>query len=257
MRVYARRLVVISTAHEFSKAVRAHRFERVALDAAALAVASESLAETGLLLVGEPHGVYETPAVLYAIIDALDVRAVALEWSHDELGGHVDRSLANGSLEFDEYWALPPSAEFFAGDGRITAGHFALLERLRAEDRLDQLILYDRLDPEPPPEWHVRDREMAERLLATWDDRHPLLVLTGAFHAQTTPLADGEPMGHHLANTRSRLAPAMLDYSAGQCWSRGATHDVSGPMPSSPITMRLTQATPAVVPGRRATADMG
>jgi hypothetical protein len=242
--------VVASSPKEFAEAVRAYRFEGVDLDHAAIDAAGGTLAETGLLLVGEPHGVSETPAVLYALIAALGIRAVGFEWSHDELDGHVRRSLASGSFDFDDYWALPESSELFAGDGRITAGHFALLERLRSEDLLDQLILYDRLDPDPPPAWHVRDREMAERLLTTWDDHNPLLVVTGAFHAQTTPLVDGEPMGWHLANARPALEPAMLDYAEGRCWSRGASHDVSGPMPPAPITLALPHATAATVPGK-------
>jgi hypothetical protein len=91
---------------------------------------------------------------------------------------------------------------------------------------------------------------MAERLLTTWDDHNPLLVVTGAFHAQTTPLVDGEPMGWHLANARPALEPAMLDYAEGRCWSRGASHDVSGPMPPAPITLALPHATAATVPGK-------
>jgi hypothetical protein len=238
----------------FAEAVCTYPFERVELDHAAIDAARRTLAETGLLLVGEPHGASETPAVLHALITTLGIRAVGFEWSHDELDGLVRRSLASGSFDFDDYWALPACSELFAGDGRITAGHFALLERLWAEDRLDQLILYDRLDPDPAPEWHVRDSEMAERLLTVWDDRSPLLVLTGAFHAQTTPFVDGEPMGRHLANARPALKPAMLDYAEGHCWSRGTTHDVSGPMPPAPITLALARATPAVVPAARETA---
>jgi hypothetical protein len=240
--------LVVSSPTEFAEAVRTYRLAGALPDQAGVDAAARTLAETGLLLIGEPHGVHETPAVLYTLIATLGIRAVGFEWSHDELDGRVQRSLANGSFDFADYWSLPASTEFFAGDGRITAGHFALLERLRADDRLDQLILYDRLDPDPLPEWHERDREMAERLLTTWDDRSPLLVLTGAFHAQTTTQVDGEPMGSHLANARPRLAPAMLDYATGHCWSRD-THDVSGPMPAAPITLRLAHATPAAVPG--------
>jgi hypothetical protein len=243
--------VVVSSPEEFVETVRTHRLDGVELDRAAVDAAAGTLAKTGLLLVGEPHGVAETPAVLYALVSALGIRAVGLEWSHDELGGLVGRSLADASFDFAGYWALPASAEFFAGDGRITAGHFALIERLRAEDRLDQLILYDRLDPDPLPEWHVRDREMAERLLAIWDDRHALLVVTGAFHAQTVPLVDGEPMGCHLAAARAGIEPVMLGYAGGRCWSHGAAHDLSGPMPDAPIVLPLPRATPAIVPGPR------
>ena len=204
-------------------------------------------------MIGEAHGVRETPSVLYALAVALDARAVAFEWSHEETDGPLQTFLGRGSFDFDELWSLSADAEFFCGDGRITAGHFALLERLRREERLAQAIVFDRLYPESAEDWaeHVRMREpeMAARLLAEWDRRSPLLVLTGAFHAQLEA-AEGEPMAAYLAESLPTLQPAMLDYASGRCWSRGELHDVSGPMPPAPITFRLGEATPAIVPGR-------
>ena len=162
----------------------------------------------------------------------------------------VQRFLQHGSFDFEQLWAaLPASAEFFCGDGRITAGHFALLRRLREEGRLDQVIVFDRLDhPAPTQDRFLRDREMAERLLREWDANIPLLVLTGASHAQLAA-PEGETMARHLARRQPELLTAMLDYTSGQSWSRGATHDVSGPMPAAPITLSVAMATPATVPG--------
>jgi hypothetical protein len=238
--------VVVSAPEDFAAAVRAHRFREFAFDGGAVALARASLAEAGLLVVGEPHGVYETPGVLYSLACALDTRAVAFEWSHEEMNETVQSFLVSGSFHFDRLWSLPESAEFFWGDGRIAAGHFALLQRLRDEGRLDQVIVFDRLDPESPDPV-VRDREMAQRLLAEWDDAAPLLVLIGAFHAQLEA-DEGETTTTHLARHRPGLRPAMLDYSGGQCWSR-ELHDVSGPILPAPIRLRLPEATPAVVPG--------
>lgn len=245
--------MVVSSSHDFQAAVRGYRFDRFAFDAEALALARTSLAETGLLVVGESHGVYETPSALYSLAAGLDTRAVALEWSHEEMDDPVQDFVRRGSFDFERLWSLPPSAEFFSGDGRIAAGHFALLQRLRDEGRLDQVVVFDRLDPEPPREdWLMREGEMAERLLAEWDDRVPLLVLTGAFHAQLGA-EEGETMANYLARQRPGLRPAMLDYAHGQCWSR-ELHDVSASMPSAPITLRLPEATPAIVPGHAATS---
>ncbi len=104
-----------------------------------------------MLVVGEFHGVRETPGVLYSLASACKTRAVAFEWSHEEMNESVQDFVRSGSFDFDRLWALPTGAEFFSGDGRITAGHFALLKRLRDEGRLDQVIAFDRLDPEPEP----------------------------------------------------------------------------------------------------------
>ncbi len=240
--------MVVSSPNEFGGAVREYRFTELAFERETVARARRTTAEAGLLVVGEPHGVRETPNVLHSLAAALGARAVAFEWSHEEMDDPVQDFIRGGSFDFDRLWSLPASAEFFCGDGRITAGHFALLQRLRDERRLDQVILFDRLDPEPPPaDWLSRERELADRLLGEWDDRLPLLVLTGAFHAQLRA-PEGETMATHLARRRPRLQPAMLDYASGRCWYRGL-RDVSGPVPEAPITLRVPEATPAVVPG--------
>ena len=69
----------------FSAAVVAHPFGNFAFEPEVLSAAAACLAEAGLLVVGEPHGVRETPSVLYALASALGTRAVALEWSHEEM----------------------------------------------------------------------------------------------------------------------------------------------------------------------------
>jgi hypothetical protein len=218
------------TAAEFVDAVRAYRFEQHPLDAAALSLAAQSISDSGLLIVGEPHGVRETPSVLYQLASTLGTRAIALEWSHEEVDQPLQAFVRGGPFDFEALWSLPGTAEFFCGDGRITAGHFALLERLREEGMLEQAIAFDRLDPEPLPEWQVRDREMAERLLAEWRGA-PLLVPTGGFHAQP----QGETMAAHLARARPGLSSAILDYGHAE-------------VPEAPIVLRLPPGSRAVVP---------
>lgn len=60
----------------------------------------------------------ETPSVLYALASALGTRAVALEWSHEEMEAPLQEFLCSGSFDFDRLWSFPASAEFFCGDGR-------------------------------------------------------------------------------------------------------------------------------------------
>ena len=210
--------MVISSPEEFAAAVDAYRLAEIAVD-------TSSIREPGLLFVGESHGVRENPDALYALAGRLGTRAVAFEWSHEELQAPLDAFLETGSFDFEELWSLPPSAEFFCGDGRITTGHFALLDRLRREDRLDQVIASDRLDPVPlPDDWQVRDREMAERLLAEWDRRVPMLVLVGGDHARLDA-TDGMTMAMVVARAYPGVQSLMLDYPRGL----SKTADVPGP----------------------------
>ena len=236
--------MVVRSPGEFAAAVRAHAFGGQALDRGAVARARQSLAAAGLLVVGEPHGVRETPGVLLSLARALGTRAVAFEWSWEELNEPVQAFVAGGAFEFERIWSIPPSAEFFSGDGRVTAGHFALLERLRTEGRLEQAILIDRLDPVPPPEPRARERALADRLLREWDGARPLLVLVGAGHAL---LDAGETMASCLARRRPALEPVLLAYARGHGWFHGP-YEVSPPPVSRATVLRLPLATPAVVP---------
>lgn len=63
----------------------AHPFGDFTLDPEMLARAASTAATSELLVIGEPHGVRETPSVLYALAAALGTRAIALEWSHEEM----------------------------------------------------------------------------------------------------------------------------------------------------------------------------
>ncbi len=231
----------------FAAAIRAHVLDTVALDAGSVERIRAPLAGGGVLLVGEPHGVRETPSVLYALANALDVGTIAFEWSHDEVDDVVQSFVRTGTLDLERLWSLPEPAEALCGDGRVTAGHFALLRRLREEGRLDGVILFDRLDPEPPlDDWRVRDREMAERLLEEWNRKGVVLAAAGALHAQVELRGT---FAHELAQTVP-VHTAVIAYAAGSYWSRGVEHELPGTIPDAETRLPVASATPAVVPGR-------
>ena len=130
----------------FERAVADYRLTDLAPRGEALAVAAASLDRTGLFLLGEAHGVAQTPLAILALAWRLGVRALAFEWSYDELDDVVQPVLSTGSVASDALWRLPPSAEVFSGDGRFTAGHVRLLEHLG--DQLDRIVLLDRVGAE-------------------------------------------------------------------------------------------------------------
>ena len=85
---------------------------------AAMAAARRSLEESGLLLLGEVHGVRENPLLARALMQALGLSGLALEW-HEDLAPVIEAFLATGTLA--DHWLL------WSGDGRITARRLAVL----------------------------------------------------------------------------------------------------------------------------------
>jgi hypothetical protein len=176
------------TPADFRAAVDAYRFQ-----------ATAPPHPEGSILIGHAHGhraAWE-PALLYALACETDTVALAFEWSNDELRALVDRVFERGQFDLDALWELPPGAETFCGDGRFTAGHVALLERLVAERRLEQVILFDRVDWVQPE----RSTQMATRLALDWDRAHRLVAIVGAGHLSV--------FRAHLPE----LAVVELDYS--------------------------------------------
>jgi hypothetical protein len=172
------------------------RFERGVRDGL-----DQALDRTGLFLLGEVHGVAETPLVLYTLFHAFGFRALALEWE-TELRQCVQRFLGGDPLE------LP----FAPPDGRVTAGHFALLRQLSAEGVLEQFVFMDRTTNDWIGEWDDRDAGMAEELIRERRPEVRTLVVAGGFHVHTEPQADGRPLGERLASAVPGLATRQIRY---------------------------------------------
>jgi hypothetical protein len=196
----------------FEAAVDAYDLETAGVDTAPARDALE--ASGGLLVLGESHGVEQTPAVVYVLLRELGIRRLALEWAEEEL-----RAVAEGDL--DALWALPPEAEAFSGDGRLTAGHLALLRSAR----LDEVVLLDRVGSEG----ESRSLAMLERLLAA---PRPLLAVVGA---------------GHVTRELPGVRPVLLAWDGGRVWFHGE-NDLSTDLPELPIELPLPPARAATVP---------
>lgn len=208
----------------FHRAIEAYDVAASELDADTTRHLRDQLSLGRILLVGEPHGVHETPAILYGLIHAIGAKAVGLEWPTEEFGGVARALLAGDPPDWNALWRRPRGV-FRRGDGRVTAGHFAVLRRLAAEDQLQQIVLFDAPDTS-------RERGMAEQLLRAWDRRLPIIVLVGAKHAVPSellrrflPLVGGDDvdatMAGHLASELPGLSIALLEYASGRGWHHG------------------------------------
>jgi hypothetical protein len=110
---------------EFRQAVSDFPVEELEVDAepAAQAEAEQSLAESGFLLLGEVHGVRENPLIIAALLRAFGLTRLALEWPA-ELAPVISAFLTGEALADDP--------QLWSGDGRITAGHLAVLRERAA-----------------------------------------------------------------------------------------------------------------------------
>ena len=126
------------------------------LEPAALAAACRSLAESGLLLLGEIHGVRENPLLIRALMTALGATGLALEW---------DENLAPVVDDFVRGVPLRDHRLLWSGDGRITAGHLAVLREGVTAGWLRTLTLFGGTGG-VDWDWSARDAAMARRVLA-------------------------------------------------------------------------------------------
>ncbi|MBB5774701.1 hypothetical protein [Nonomuraea jabiensis] len=172
------------------------------VEAKALDLAARSLAESGLLLLGEVHGVRENPLIVQGLMRALRVTTLALEWP-EQLKPELNAYLAaQGGLDHPLWWT---------GDGRITAGHFAVLKAMKGV----RIILFDGLAL--TPDWSQRDAAMARRILDAHSE--PTLVLAGNAHTQTFATDLGTPMGAHLTAARPAMRSIRIAYGTGSFYN--------------------------------------
>lgn len=220
----------------------------IAIEPAAAAAVHGAVDVGALVLLGEIHGVEQNPLIVASLMRTFDLRVLGLEWPVG-LQDALDTFLDGGVLD------IGPFAE--SNDGRITAGHFAVLRALRREGLLERVILFN---PFGSASWSDRDRQMAEVLLASLGP-DPALILAGNMHTQLRPHRHGVPMGVHLAATRPGTVEIRIRYLSGEFFNlsrkriqssapppeQGAGYELRASGGQLEVTVPV--ARPAVVPG--------
>ena len=214
----------------------------------ARAAAERSLDSAGLLLLGEVHGVRENPLLIRALMQAFGLTSLALEWPED-LAPAIEAFLAGQALA--DHWFV------WGGDGRMTAGHLAVLAERAAAGPLE-LILFDGAIG-ADWSWSQRDEAMARRILAASAPGTRTLVVAGNAHTPTSPIELGVPMGARLAGQRPGVREIRISYGSGGCYNDGPRQftrrtDQPGTIrlyqDGSELVLDLPLATEAVVPHR-------
>ena len=222
----------------------------VAAEPAARAAAQRSVAESGFLLLGEVHGARENPLIIAALLRSLGLTSLALEWPAG-LAPVISAFLAGEALADDP--------RLWSGDGRITAGHLAMLRERAAAGPLE-LTLLDAVMP-ADASWSGRDAAMAARLLAGAGPGRHTLVVAGNAHTPVRPTPLGVPLGAALAARRPGVREVRIDYRSGRYYNLAPRRfpPRTGSRPLSPalvlrnedLTLILSAASEAVVLQRR------
>jgi len=180
----------------------------LAVEPSALAAARQSLQESGFLLLGEVHGVRENPLVIRALMQVFKLTGLALEWPED-LAAALEAFLAGGRL------AEHPLLWF--GDGRITAGHLAVLRERAAAGPLTLTLFDGTIDA--GWSWSQRDEAMARRVLAAPAAATGTLVVAGNAHTPIDRTDLGMALGAHLARQRPGLRDIHISYGGGRYYN--------------------------------------
>lgn len=173
------------------------------------------LGEAKLLLLGETHGVKENADIIYTLFKKFGFKKLALEWNK-ELREQTEKFLQTGELDFEAIKDSP--------DGRITAGHFALLKKLKDEGLLEALVCFDR--ETPTADWDTRDANMAKNIIANLADS-TTLVVAGNLHTQVEPITfddekeEHHPMGENVKKQIPNVPSGKIKYLTGQFHNYG------------------------------------
>jgi hypothetical protein len=158
---------------------------------------------------------------------------------------------------------LADDPQLWSGDGRITAGHLAVLRDLAAGGPLELTLLDGALPVErgmADPSWSDRDAAMAGRLLAGAGAGPGTLVVAGNAHTPVRPTPHGIPLGAVLAARRPGVREIRIDYRGGYYYNLAPRRFRPRPGSGRPgprlllrnenLTLVLPSAREAVVPHR-------
>ncbi|MEQ1561711.1 MAG: hypothetical protein ABL899_03270 [Nitrospira sp.] len=159
-----------------------------------------------VFVLGEVHGVKENPSILYTLIKKFGFRQIGIEWDK-ELQRAVDLFQTEGVVDF--------SAIMNSSDGRITAGYFNLLKRVKEEGLVDSVFFFDDKDS-----WGRRDEVMAQEIIGATADNIPTIVIAGNAHAELKDIREGDGTVH----------PSMVKFleDKGKSFSVGSIVYLSG-----------------------------
>jgi hypothetical protein len=174
------------------------------IEPSAGAAARRSLDQSGLLLLGEVHGVRENPLIIRALMQTFGLSGLALEWPGDL--AEVISAFAAGGM-------LADHPLLWLGDGRITTGHLAVLRERARAGQLD-LTLSDGTAGAGGnlPE---HDEAMAAGILAGATAASGTLAVAGSTGPPAISASPGVPLSALLSRQRPGVLDIRISYGRG------------------------------------------
>jgi hypothetical protein len=178
----------------------------------------------------------------------LGITRLALEWD-EGLAPVIEAFLATGTLA--DHWLL------WSGDGRITAGHLAVLAERATAGPLEVILFDGAIGADW--DWSDCDEAMAERLLPAAPAQARTLVVAGNAHTLTGPTELGIPMGAWLNRQRPGVREIRINYGGGRYYNTHPCRFAHRGPPQHQIRLRqqhgllvldLPAAEEAIVPHR-------
>jgi hypothetical protein len=159
-----------------------------------------------LLALGEVHGVKENPSIIYTLIKKFGFRQLGLEWDKD-IEKVVKLFQTDGVIDYNSIMN--------SSDGRITAGYFNMLKKVKDENLIDNIFFFDDKDS-----WSRRDEVMAQIIIGNTANNIPTLIVAGNAHTNLDDIKEGDGSIH----------PSMVKFlqSKGKIFCIGDIHYRSG-----------------------------
>ena len=218
-------------------------------DAEAVASLTSDIESGNTFTLGEIHGVRENPDIIYTLIKKFGFKALGLEWKK-ELEEIVKNFQDNGVLDIESILE--------SSDGRITAGHFSLLRKIKEENLVENIFLFDK------SRRGKRDEGMAEEIIEQTSSGTPTIVIAGNAHTNLNEIEEVDGSKHIsmvkvLQDKGTSFSVGEIDYVSGNYFNIGLKNfrQVDEASAGNPrfyknedgiYVYQLPTATPAVVP---------
>lgn len=175
---------------------------------------------------GEIHGVKENPSIIYTLIKKFKFRQLGIEWDKN-MSRVVELFQMEGVLDYNSFMN--------SCDGRITAGYFNMLKKIKAEGLIDSVFFFDDKDS-----WVRRDEVMAQEIIGHTSEDLPTMVVAGNAHTSLKDIKEGDGTVHpsmvrFLEDKEKRFSLGEIRYLSGQFFNNAEKSFSSGIDPTGKL----------------------